>query len=163
MELKKHFNSKVLFFTLYYVAFAIYIIIGLQPAKATDYNISGSIVIPSIDLVSDVTSLSLNNGKLDTPDTIVGSYSRNDNKTLLIGHSTTVFQALNQLNLGDEIQYNGQSYRVDEVAIVAKGDISMAKLLKGETTDNLVVMTCAGELLGNGDATHRLIVTASAQ
>jgi hypothetical protein len=26
--------------------------------------------------------------------------------------------------------------------------------------DTLVLMTCAGELLDNGDATHRLIITA---
>jgi sortase (surface protein transpeptidase) len=36
----------------------------------------------------------------------------------------------------------------------------MKELLKAEDTDTLVLMTCAGELMSNNDATHRLIVTA---
>jgi sortase (surface protein transpeptidase) len=37
----------------------------------------------------------------------------------------------------------------------------MMDLLKKEDREALVVMTCAGELLGGGEATHRLIVNAS--
>ena len=32
-----------------------------------------------------------------------------------------------------------------------------------EEKDTLVLMTCAGEDLGNGDSTHRLLVTATAE
>ena len=161
MELKRHINFRNVFVVLYVVAFAIYLIIGLQPAKAHDYEISGAFSIPSIGLESDVTTLELKNRKLDTPDTIVGSYSRSDGKTLLIGHSTTVFQGLDQVKLGDEFVYNGKSYYVDDISVMAREDISMMDLLKKEDRETLVVMTCAGELLGGGEATHRLIITAS--
>ena len=161
MELKKHINFRNVFLIVYIMAFAIYVIVGLSPAKAHDYKVSGSFAIPSINLVSDVTTLEITNRKLDTPDTIVGSYSRAQNKTLLIGHSTTVFQNLDRVGMGDELIYNGVSYYVNDIVIRKKEDISMIDLLKKEDNETLVVMTCAGELLGGGEATHRLIVTAS--
>lgn len=161
MELKRHISFKNLFFVVYVLAFVVYIVIGLQPAKAHDYEISGQLDIPGIGLTSDVTTLEINNRKLDTPDTIVGSYSRNDNKTLLIGHSTTVFQNLDDVKEGDEVRFNSKTYYVNNIVIQAKEDISMAELLKKEDNDTIVLMTCAGELLGGGEATHRLIITAS--
>lgn len=161
MELRRHVNFKNIFIVVYVLAFVLYIIIGLQPAKAHNYDVSGQLYIPKIDLVSDVTTLELNNKKLDTPDTIVGSYSRNDNKTLLIGHSTTVFQNLDQVQIDDMIRLDNQIYYVDDIVVQAKDDISMMNLLKKEDKDTLVIMTCAGELLSGGDATHRLIITAS--
>lgn len=163
MELKKHISFKNVFLTFYVLAFVIYVIVGLRPAKASDYEISGAFSIPSIGLNSDVTNLELKNRKLDTPDTIVGSYSRSDNKTLLIGHSTTVFENLDQVKLNDEIVYNGRSYFVNDIKTQAKEDIIMMDLLKSDEKDSIVVMTCAGELLEGGDATHRLIITASAR
>ena len=41
----------------------------------------------------------------------------------------------------------------------------MNKLLSndGSGIDTLVVMTCAGELYNNGDASHRLVLTAIKQ
>ena len=80
---------------------------------------------------------------------------------MLIGHSTTVFSNLNQIELGASIEYNGQAYRVIAIDMMPKDEISMQKLLAGAEHDTIVVMTCAGELFDNGDATHRLIITAS--
>ena len=106
MELKKHLNSRVIFVSLYVFAFIAYIIYGLQPARAVNNDITASLSIPGISLAADVVNLEVQNGRLDTPDTIVGSYSRNQNKTLLIGHSTTVFSRLHEVRLGDELEYN---------------------------------------------------------
>lgn len=162
MELKRHLSGKYIFASLYFLAFAIYIIIGLQPAEAVQYDISGELSIPAINLTSDVTQLTLNDHKLDTPNTIVGSYSESPNKTLLIGHSTTVFQNLREINLGDMIYYNGNNYEVVSSDTLVKSEIDMTEILSKSDLDTIVIMTCAGQLLDGGDATHRLIVTAVA-
>ena len=39
--------------------------------------------------------------------------------------------------------------------------ISLSSSTGNDGKESIVVMTCAGELLEGGDATHRLIVTAS--
>ncbi len=161
MELKRRrFDFRKIVTFCYVVAFVIYLIVGLQPAEARQYTISGNLEIPSIELVSDVTTLELNEHKLDTPDTIVGSYSRNTNKTLLIGHSTTVFANLDDVVAGDTIYYNNNKYTVRKVELFQKTDINMSRLLKSEEQETIVIMTCAGQILDNHDATHRLIVTA---
>ena len=162
MELKRRLNPKLVFVVLYFGAFLAYIIYGLQPADAVrSYSIDGELNIPSISLTSDTTILSLNEGKLDTPDAIVGSYSIYDNKTLLIGHSSGVFHDLHYVKIGDEIIFNNRSYYVSKLEYLQKSDINMRKLLRREEKDTLVVMTCAGKMLKNHDATHRLIITAS--
>lgn len=160
MELKKHFSIQKLFIVLYAVVFAVYLIIGLQPAEARDYEISTELSIPSIGLISDVTKLSLNGSKLDTPDTIVGSYSEADNKTLLIGHSTTVFTNLQNIKVGDIVTYDYTEYEVRKITTLAKDDISMGVILAPSEKETIIIMTCAGELYNSGDASHRLIVTA---
>lgn len=146
--------------TLYAVFFAVYIFIGLQPAEAKSYDISGSLKIPEISLDIGVTTLELNERKLETPETIVGSYSRNPNKTLLIAHSTTAFKNLKKLKIGAEITYNDKTYRVLDKKTYEKSEINMTKLLKAAEKDTLILMTCSGKPIGELDATHRLIVTA---
>lgn len=161
MELKRHYDWKHVFIGLYVVAFLAYIVYGLQPAGAVQsYEINGNLSIPGIDLAADVADLHLTDGELKTPDTIVGSYSRSENKTLLIGHSTTVFQDLDQVKIGDVISYNGKEYKVNRLQYIIKEVIDMSELLAAEDEDTLVIMTCAGKLLDGGDATHRFIVTA---
>lgn len=160
MELKKHLGLRYVFVSLYVLFFMVYAVVGLQTADALDYEISARLGIPAIGLSSGVTKLTLQNGNLSTPDTIVGSYSRHDGTTLLIGHSTTVFEHLDSVQLADEIVYDKESYYVIAKEIKTKSDVSMHKLLKSRGNDVLVLMTCAGQLLDGGDATHRLIVTA---
>ncbi len=160
MELRKHLDSRIVFVVLYFSALIAYIIYGLQPAGAIDYIVSSTLSIPKIDLYSDVTSLELKNRELETPDYIVGSFSNRPNKTLLIGHSTTIFQRLNELDLFDSIKYDDSEYRVVKIDLMAKSNIIMSDLLKESDRDTLVLMTCAGKLLDNHDATHRLIITA---
>ena len=161
MELKRHLDTRFWLVGAYFVALVIYLIVGLHPAGARDYNIVSSLYIPSIALDSDVTSLSLNDNKLDTPDSIVGSFSNAENKTLLIGHSTTVFENLHNIDIGAEIFYNNEVYRVDKIETVLKSNVNMNKILSSTQAKTIKIMTCAGELYGDGDASHRLIITAT--
>ena len=160
MEIKKRLNLRSVLAVVYFVCFGIFLNIGLRPAEATNYEISAKLAIPAIGLTSDVTALELEDHQLDTPDYIVGSFTRAKNKTLLIGHSTTVFSNLNEIKLGDEIFYDETNYKITNIEVLEKPDVDMDKILATEDVDTLVLMTCAGELLTNGDATHRLIITA---
>ena len=160
MELRKRLNPIHILMALATVGFVVYLVFGLQFVDAADYRVDGNLTIPSIDLKADVVNLNLEDGKLNTPDTIVGSFTNHVNKTLLIGHSTTVFQKLKNINLSDNVQYNDKEYSVISIELFEKSDINMTRLLASSDIDTLVLMTCAGELLENGDATHRLIVTA---
>ena len=156
---RRYLDARSVFVIISLIVTVIYFIVGLSPVRATEYEIGGVVEIPSISLVSDVTKLDLTNEGLKTPDEIAGSYTRN-NKTLLIGHSTTVFQDLDEVKLNDEIYYDGEKYKVAEITYARKEDIIMSELLKKEERDTLVLMTCAGTLLPGGDATHRLILRA---
>ena len=161
MKSRRRFNFRKIAGMAYIVAFLTYCIIGLQPAGAHEYEISGSLNIPSINLVSDVTTLKLEDHKLATPETIVGSYSRYDSKIFLIGHSTTVFKNLDQIRTGDTIYYNSKEYTVIGTKTLKKENIDMDEILGRESSNTLIIMTCAGKILDGGDATHRFIVTAT--
>lgn len=160
MEIGKRLNPRYIFVGLYFLAFLIYVVVGLQPAEATNYQISGELVIPKISLDSDVATLKMENHELKTPDTIVGSYSSAENKTLLIGHSSTVFTDLEQVEVDDEIVYDDYKYVVNKREVVEKDEVVMPELLEASEKETIIIMTCAGENLENGDATHRLIITA---
>lgn len=163
MELKKSFNYRKIVLPLYVFLFLIYLAVGLMPAEATDYVVATELKIPHINLVSDVATLKLENYELKTPDSIVGSFTRSKNKTLLIGHASTVFSKLNDLEVGDEIIYESMIFYVESMIVKEKSMISMNEILKAEDKNTLILMTCAGETLKDGDATHRLIVTARAE
>ena len=163
MELKRRIDYRNVFVIIYFLVFIGYFVIGLLPANASDYHISGSVIIPSIGLESKVTDIEIQNGKLNTPDTIVGSYSTNERKTLLIGHASTVFESLFEAKVGDRIIYNKQIYTIIASQVYPKSEIRMSRLLGPSNRDTLIVMTCAGQDLGDGDATHRFIVTAEAE
>ncbi len=162
MELKKRLDLRFILVGIYFVAFLVYIIVGLQPVGAKNYAVSANLQIPSINLQSEVTTLSLEGRELKTPDYIVGSYTHAKNKTLLIGHSSTVFKNLDKAKLGEEISYDDLAYKIVDVKLYEKSEIKMSKLLKEAEKKTLVLMTCAGDDLGDGDATHRLIITAEA-
>ena len=160
MELRKRLNPVHIVMCVIMLGFLCYMLYGLQMADAVDSNVDASLSIPSIDLKTDVVNLNLENGKLNTPDSIVGSYTNHYNKTLLIGHSTTAFQKLKNIDLKALIKYDNKTYNVISIEQFEKNKVDMKKLLASSDIDTLVLMTCAGELLDNGDATHRLIVTA---
>ena len=163
MELKRWWDGKVIFTIVYCVCFVLYLFAVFWPVEAKSYAVSAHLLIPSIGLSSDVTTVDLADGELETPDTIVGSYVRSAHKNFLFGHSSTVFNKLHEVKTGDEIVYEDTKYKVISSEILEKNDINMNKLLRASERDTLVVMTCAGEDLGEGDATHRLILTAVRQ
>lgn len=160
MKLKKRLDLKAVFTAIYFIAFAVYLVVGLSPVEAKHYEVSNSLSIPTIGLVSDVTTLNVEDHELKTPDTIVGSFSNAKNKTLLIGHSTTVFSRLEEVKLNAKISYGEKTYRVIRREKIPKSKVSMDEVLKDSEKDTIVIMTCAGKLLGGGDATHRFMITA---
>ena len=59
------------------------------------------------------------------------------------------------------IKYGDNEYTVTKYVYIEKDAIDMNELLASEDKETLVIMTCAGTLLGDGDATHRIILFAS--
>jgi LPXTG-site transpeptidase (sortase) family protein len=158
----------VIFATYFLAAFA-FVVIGLQPTKssaavyATEAETATSLLtIDSINLNAPVKKAALNGKTLEVPEQIAGSYSVHKNKTLIIGHSSTIFTHLYKLKLGDKISYNGKEYTIRTIEEKQKQDIVMKDILKAEEKDTLVLMTCSGEKIAEStsDHTHRLIITA---
>ena len=160
MEFKRRYNYRRIITVIYVVALSVYLIIGLQPAEATQYEISGEVKIPAIGLSSAVTSLEIEDHKLKTPDTIVGSYSKDPSKVFLFGHSSVVFKELKRVKINDEIIYNDKSYHIVSTKVILKANIDMNEILAPAEDNTLIIMTCAGLPVGEKDATHRLIITA---
>ncbi len=138
----------------------IYIFIGLQPALPAEAANYPTLEISSIRLKTPVAPLELTDYQLIAPAMIAGSYSHAPNKTLIIGHSSTVFAELDQVQTNDRFTYNGKTYAVKDITIQAKPDVSMNEILAPAEIDTVIIMTCAGEPLPNQDATHRLLITA---
>ena len=163
MRVKKHFNPRVFWITVYFSCFVAFLIIGFAPVEASSYRITAKLEIPSISLVSDVARLDLNNRELNVPTDIVGSYNSEQNKILLVGHSSSIFDDLDNVWIGDEIIYNQEIYHVTNYRIYKKENVDMNALLSSESRKTLILMTCIGTSLPNNDATHRLVITAEAQ
>lgn len=166
MEIRRRFNLgrvKPILISAYFISFSLFLWIGLMPVEAIDYNIVAELEIPAINLSSDVAELEMNNHNLRTPDYIVGGFSRSKNKTLLIGHSSTVFKDLFDIKINDKIIYNEAVFKVTNINILRKDDIDMNSILAGGDKNTLILMTCAGKDLGYGDSTHRLIITAEVE
>ena len=141
-------------------ALAVWLVVGLAPAEAKDYKIIGRLEIPEIGLMTDVAEMNAEGNTLPTPATIVGSFSTNDKTTLLYGHAQGVFGRLDELEVGEMINYKGESYEIISREVLAKGQIDMRQLLAAGNRQEIVVMTCAGTIYADGDASHRLIVRA---
>ena len=157
------FGSKLPFVVFYFICFGIFLYNGLATAEAATFEVTNELRIPAIGLVTDVAKVELENHQLPTPEYIAGSFSRSKNKTLLFGHSSTVFKDLSGVKVGDDIIYNNTKYYVTNVETLEKELINMNHLLSKEERDTIVLMTCAGQPLENRDATHRLIITAEIQ
>ena len=145
-----------------FFAFALpaFIIIGLQPAQ-TDASHYPRLTAETINLDTPVEPLSLTDDqRLVAPATIAGSFSQSAHKTLLIGHSSTVFANLRDLTLGDHLTYADTTYIISDIIELEKSAVNMSELLAPASVDTIVLMTCSGAPLGGQDYTHRLIVTA---
>ena len=113
-------RKKVVFFACLVFAIGVFTVLyfgmktefsGKALAYAKEASISsGELLIPSISLSSPVSDTELKGRTLDVPNYIVGKYAIHKNKELLMGHSSTVFQNLSEIEDGDEIIYNGQRF-----------------------------------------------------
>ncbi|MFV0485268.1 MAG: class F sortase [Candidatus Saccharimonadales bacterium] len=125
---------------------------------------NATLEIASIGLNSQVAPVELKDRQLETPDRIVGSYTK-ENKVFLYGHSTGVFAHLNHVQIGDRLKYGeGETratYVVTRMNTLPVEKVNMAQLLSSSPKKQLVLMTCAGEKLGNDDYTERLIIYAT--
>ena len=170
MEVKK--RNKLLYvaiFAAYAVFTFAFFTIGLQPVRsaetvyAEESTEADSILnIPSISLTAPVMQSTVTDNVLSVPDQIAASYSTSTNKTLIFGHSSTIFKDLNLVKIGEIATYNEKSYQIIDITEKQKNDISMPEILAPASKDTIVLMTCSGELIPNsdGDHTHRLIITA---
>lgn len=129
----------------------------------TNASTVDQLVINGIHLNTPVENIELKDSQLIAPEKIAGAYKASSNKTLLIGHSTTVFKNLDQISSDMTIEYNGKTYSITDIALLKKEAINMFDLTHSAKEDTIVLMTCAGNALGNQDFTHRLIVTAVAK
>lgn len=140
----------------------IYFYIGFQPVTTIEALSYPTLEFSDLKLSTPVAQLELTDHQLIAPATIAGSYSQNDSKTLIIGHSSTVFKKLDQAAVEMEFEYDGVTYRIQQIETLAKTEINMQEILAPAAEPTIVIMTCAGDPLPNQDATHRLIVTATA-
>lgn len=160
MKLRWTFDYRAVMATICAAVFTFCMLKYFEPVEAIQYESSGNLSIPSIDLNSDVVKLSLEDGKLNTPRIVVGSYSRHKNTTLLIGHASSVFSKLSNVKIGDEIDYQDSTYNIYKTQIIEKSAISMKELLSKNERETIILMTCYGQMYGD-DASHRLIIFAS--
>ncbi|MBR0461036.1 class F sortase [Candidatus Saccharibacteria bacterium] len=142
----------------------IYFIIGLQPATAADpaeFNYD-TLNIANINLTAPVKPITLNSEhRLVAPDTIAGAYSNSLNKTLIIGHSSTIFANLHTTQVGDVLTYADHTYVVTAMTYQPTEQIDMSDILAPAQRPTLIIMTCAGTPI-NGEYPERLIITAEA-
>ena len=174
MRLKRHRwtvrHTKIAILLFYALAVPTYIAIGLQPSHTSmaetlaeeSQNASGYLIINSINLSTPVSEVQLHDHTLVAPEYIAGSYSSHKHKTLLIGHSSTVFERLKDAKLSDIVDFNEHSYRIVNIETRPKDNISMTNILAAAEHDTIVLMTCTGKNVGANDYSHRLIVTAEA-
>lgn len=152
---------KIFFSAFFLIVLPIYLYVGFQSTSHVEAVSYPILEIPSISLSTPVEPLSLENHELISPATIAGSYQRFENKLFIIGHASTVFQNLNQVQEGDLISYDGNTYQIFLLETVAKSDIDMSSIIGNTPTPVMIIMTCAGTPLPGQDATHRLLVYAS--
>lgn len=141
----------------------IYLYIGFQPAASIEAASYPELDIPSISLNTPVAPLQLTNRQLIAPGNIAGVYSANPNKTFIIGHASTIFKQLHQVQVNDTFTYAGKTYRIIQTETLEKSAVNMRQILAAAETDTIIIMTCAGTPLAGQDATHRFIVTATSR
>ena len=155
--------AKGFFIAIFAILLPIYFFIGFQPVSSFDVSTFPTLTLSDLNLKTYVQPLDLTeNNELIAPATIAGSYSIHINKTLIIGHSSTVFSSLQDVQLNQVITYGNRDYRITKIDTLLKSDVNMSSILASANTPTIIIMTCAGEMLPNQDATHRLIVTAVA-
>ncbi len=144
---------------LYFAAVAGFIAYVFMP-KTADASSEERLYIPSIGLIARVKNIERQGNQLIAPDTIAGAYQPTNHKTVIIGHSSTVFSNLSNAKDGEVITFDDHNYRISEIKILEKRLIDMDEIVSETSVNTVILMTCYGEPLGGQDYTHRLIITA---
>lgn len=128
--------------------------------KVADASSEERLYIPSIGLIARAEDIDRVGNTLNAPDYIAGIYKPSKHKTVVIGHSSTIFSNLHNVKVGDELTLDHKKYKVKDTSIVEKNSVDMNKVVSETTKDTAILMTCYGEKIKGDDYTHRFIVTA---
>ena len=128
--------------------------------KSVDASSEERLFIPSIGLVANVRDIERTGNQLIAPDTIAGAYRPATHKSVIIGHSSTVFENLKNLADGSDFTFDNKKYRVKKREILEKNFVNMNEVISATEIDTVVIMTCYGTPLKDQDYSHRLIITA---
>lgn len=160
----KHRFFKLVFSLLYLILTPILIYQAInQFSYAIEINSATShLKIPTINLSTPVKIVHRTTTSIDVPDHIAGLYQKTNHLKLILGHSSTIFTNLHQVNLNDTINLDQTTYIITDKKTLEKSAIDMKQLLAPDPNSptTLILMTCAGTLIADQDYTHRLIITA---
>ncbi len=154
---KRRFS--LVFISIYFIAITALTFYLFIP-KSVDASSDERLFIPAIGLISRVKNISRTNNSLEVPDYDAGAYLPSSRKTVLIGHSSTVFKNLHQLRLQDELTFDSVNYQIKKIEILDKQTVDMQRIVADTSHKTLILMTCYGDPLGHQDYSHRLIITA---
>lgn len=132
--------------------------------------------IPSIKLMSNIQGVGVNSvGNMDVPSgktNNVGWYKYGvtpgtAGTAVLDAHNTAAFKELNKVPVGAPVYIymsDGKwlQFKVNKAKTYSMQNLQPATLFEpaNNRVQKLNLITCAGQNLGNGEATHRLIVSA---
>lgn len=128
--------------------------------KSADASSEERLFIPTIGLVARVKDIDRTGNQLIAPDEIAGAYQPTIHKTVIIGHSSTIFKDLKNIKNDDTFTFDNRSYKVKTTEVMRKSSVDMADIVSETSKNTIIMMTCSGEPLGGQDYTHRLIITA---
>ena len=144
---------------IYFVAIAAFTAYIFIP-KAVDASSEERLFIPDIGLIARVKDIERQGNQLIAPDTIAGAYKATNHKTVIIGHSSTIFKDLVKLDGDESFTFDNKNYSITSREIVEKRFVNMEEIVSETEKNTIVLMTCYGEPLGGQDYSHRLIIVA---
>ena len=159
-----HFSLKkprfsVIFGVIYFVLIAGFTAYSFMP-KTADASSEERLYIPTIGLIAQVKNIERSGNQLIAPDEIAGAYQPTNHKTVIIGHSSTVFKDLKSVKKNDNFNFDGKTYAVKETKVLPKSLVDMEEIVSETEKNTVILMTCSGEPLGGQDYSHRLIIEA---
>ena len=148
-----------MFGVLYFALIAGFTAYVFMP-KTADASSEERLFIPSIGLIARVKDIERSGNQLIAPDEIAGAYQPTIHKTVIIGHSSTVFKDLKNINSDETFTFDKKSFKIKDRKIIEKSVVDMAKVVEETEINTVILMTCYGEPIGPQDYSHRLIITA---
>lgn len=145
----------ILYFALI-AGFTAYIFIP----KSADASSEERLFMPSIGLIARVKNIDRTGNQLIAPDEIAGAYQPTIHKTVIIGHSSTIFKDLKNINSDDIFSFDDKKYEIKKKEIIEKNFVNMKEIVSETEKNTVILMTCYGEPLGGQDYSHRLVITA---